>query len=105
MVRLSKIFGWFAARRVADTMSHRITSMNDGQAFTANLATAVLVLVASRPGVPVSTTHVSVGALFGIGVTGGGAQWRTIGAIVLSWVAVLPLAAALAAAAWWGLAR
>ena len=97
--------GLLAARRVADTMSHRITSMNDGQAFTANLATAGLVLVASRLGVPVSTTHVSVGALFGIGVTGGCARWRTIGAIVLSWVAVLPLAAALAAAAWWGLAR
>ncbi|HVS16121.1 MAG TPA: inorganic phosphate transporter [Thermoanaerobaculia bacterium] len=95
--------GLLAARRVAATMSHRITSMNDGQAFTANLATAALVLVASRLGVPVSTTHVSVGALFGIGVAGGGARWRTIGVIVLSWVAVLPLAAALAAVTWLGL--
>jgi len=92
--------GLLAARRVATTMSHRITAMNDGQAFTANLATAGLVLLASRFGVPVSTTHVSVGALFGIGAVSGSARWRTIAAIVLSWVAILPLAALLAAGAW-----
>jgi PiT family inorganic phosphate transporter len=92
--------GLLAARRVGATMSHGITPMNDGQAFTANLATAGLVLVASRLGVPVSTTHVSVGALFGIGATGGSARWGTAGRIVLSWVAILPIAAAIAAAVW-----
>ena len=89
--------GLLAARRVAATMSHGITEMNDGQAFTANLATAALVLVASRFGLPVSTTHVSVGALFGIGAVRGGTRWLTIGAIVAAWLAVLPLAALLAA--------
>jgi PiT family inorganic phosphate transporter len=69
--------GLLAARGVAATMSHGITGMNDGQAFTANLATAVLVLVASRFGLPVSTTHVSVGALFGIGALRGSARWKT----------------------------
>jgi PiT family inorganic phosphate transporter len=93
--------GLLASRRVADTMSHRITGMNEGQAFTANLATAAVVLAASPLGLPVSTTHVSVGSLFGIGALTGSARWRTIGAILLSWVAVLPLAAALGAAAWW----
>jgi PiT family inorganic phosphate transporter len=97
--------GLVAARRVAATMSHGITAMNDGQAFTANLTTAALVLAASRFGLPVSTTHVSVGALFGIGVVRGGARWRTIGAIVAAWLAVLPLAALLAALLWLGLAR
>lgn len=92
--------GLLASRRVADTMSHRITGMNEGQAFTANLATAALVLAASPLGLPVSTTHVSVGSLFGIGALSGSARWRTIGAILLSWVAVLPLAAALGAAVW-----
>lgn len=96
--------GLLAARRVAATMSYGITSMNDGQAFTANFATAALVLVASRFGVPVSTTHVSVGALFGIGVSGGAARWKTIGTILLSWVAILPLAALLAAVVWWVMA-
>lgn len=92
--------GLLASRRVAGTMSHGITPMNEGQAFTANLAPAALVLVASRFGLPVSTTHVSVGALFGIGVVRGGARWRTVGAILASWLATLPLAAALAAIVW-----
>lgn len=92
--------GLLAARRVAATMSHGITAMNDGQAFTANAATAALVLVASRFGLPVSTTHVSVGAIVGIGALRGGAAWRVIAKIGLSWVATLPLAAILAALAW-----
>lgn len=92
--------GLLASRRVAATMSHRITAMNDGQAFTANLATAALVLLASRFGLPVSTTHVSVGALIGIGTASGSARWKTIAAIVVTWVAILPLAAALAAVFW-----
>ncbi len=95
--------GLLAARRVAATMSHGITGMNDGQAFTANLATAALVLVASHLGLPVSTTHVSVGALFGIGAVRGSARWRTIGAIVGAWVVTVPLAALLAACCWLGL--
>jgi PiT family inorganic phosphate transporter len=96
--------GLLAARKVAATMSHGITSMNDGQAFTANLATALMVLVASRFGLPVSTTHVSVGALFGIGAVNGSARWKTIAAIVLSWVLVLPLSALLSAGIWLALA-
>jgi len=92
--------GLLAARRVAATMSQRITPMNDGQAFTANLATAALVLVASSFGLPVSTTHVSVGALVGIGTQRPGAHWRTIVAIVASWVVILPTAAALASLLW-----
>jgi PiT family inorganic phosphate transporter len=90
--------GLLGARRVAETMSHRITTMNHGQGFTANLITAFLVIVASRWGVPVSTTHVSCGALFGLGATTGQARWRTIAAIALAWVVTLPVAAALAAA-------
>jgi PiT family inorganic phosphate transporter len=89
--------GLLGARRVAETMSHRITAMNPGQAFTGNLTTALLVLFASRFGLPVSTTHVSCGALAGIGLVNHQARWNTIGQIVLAWVITLPLAAALAA--------
>jgi PiT family inorganic phosphate transporter len=63
-----------------------------------------MVLVASRFGLPVSTTHVSVGALFGIGAVNGSARWKTIAAIVLSWVLVLPLSALLSAGIWLALA-
>lgn len=88
--------GWLAARRVAETMSLRITPLNSGQGFTANLITSVLVIFAARWGLPVSTTHVSCGALFGIGATSGGAQWKTIGNIIGAWLLTLPIAAFLA---------
>jgi len=89
--------GLIAARRVAETLGHGVTTMNDGQGFTANAVTAFLVIVASRWGVPVSTTHVSTGALIGIGAATGGARWRMITTIGLAWVATLPVAAVLAA--------
>ncbi len=92
--------GLLAARRVASTMSDRITEMNDGQAFTANLVTAGLVIFASRLGVPVSTTHVSCGSLFGIGAVNGQAHWRVIGQVILAWITTLPLAAAIGWLAW-----
>lgn len=91
------IGGLISARRVAQTMSEKITRMNAGQGFTANLVTAALVIGASRFGVPVSTTHVSCGALFGIGTVNREAKWRTIAHILLAWVITLPVAAALAA--------
>jgi PiT family inorganic phosphate transporter len=91
------IGGVLNARRVAETMSKKITRMNPGQGFTANLVTSLLVAGASRLGLPVSTTHVSVGALFGIGVVNGTAPARTVLGILLAWVTTLPLGAAFAA--------
>ncbi len=92
--------GLLAARRVAHTMSDKITEMNDGQAFTANLVTAGLVIVASRFGVPVSTTHVSCGSLFGIGLMNRKIHGGMVGQIVLAWITTLPLAAAIGWIAW-----
>ncbi len=91
--------GVLAARRVTETMSCRITTMNHGQGFTANVATGAVVLSASYLGLPVSTTHVSCGALFGIAPWTGRAQPKTILMIVLAWVVTLPLAATFAATA------
>ena len=92
------IGGALNARRVADVMSRKITRMNAGQGFTANLVTALLVAGASRLGLPVSTTHVSVGSLFGIGVVNRTARARTVLAILVAWVTTLPIGAILAAA-------
>jgi len=89
--------GILAARRVAHTMAHGITGMNHGQGFAANLVTAALVAVASPLGLPVSTTHVSCGALFGIGAVNGEARWPVIGQVLLAWVTTLPAAMLLAA--------
>ncbi len=93
--------GLLNARRVAETISEKITAMNHGQGFTANLTTAILVVVASLFGLPVSTTHVSVGSLFGIGLTTGKANVRTMSAIVFSWLITLPCAAILAGLIYW----
>jgi PiT family inorganic phosphate transporter len=86
-------------RKIAETMAHRITPMNPGQGFAANLVTAGLVLGASRFGMPVSTTHVSCGSLFGIGAATGQARWKTIGGVLLAWGVTLPVSALLAALA------
>jgi len=88
--------GLAGARRVAETMSHRVTTMNPHQGLIANCATALLVLTASPFGLPVSTTHVSSGALFGLGAVTGQARTHAIVQIILSWVLTLPCAAAFA---------
>ncbi len=89
--------GWFQSRGVAETMSLRITDLNPGQGLTANLLTAFLVLGASRLGLPVSTTHVSCGSIFGIGVATRSGNVRTILQILATWVTTLPLGLALGA--------
>jgi len=83
--------GLLQSRRVAETMSRRIADLNPGQGLTANLATAGLVLGASRLGLPVSTTHVSCGTIFGIGLVNRSARGRTIAQILLTWVTTLPV--------------
>ena len=95
------IGGLLNARKVAETMSKKITAMNHGQGFTANLTTAILVVVASLFGLPVSTTHVCVGSLFGIGLTTGKANPRVISAIIFSWLITLPCAVILCGSIYW----
>ena len=97
--------GLLNARRVAETLSHRVTAMNPGQGFTANLVTSTIVILASKLGLPVSTTHVSCGALFGIGTVTRQAHWNIIVGILLAWITTLPLAAAFGALGFFALNR
>ena len=85
------------ARRVAETMSKKITAMNHGQGFTCNVITGLIVIGFSRFGLPVSTTHVSCGSLFGLGAITGRANKQMIGTILLAWVSTLPIAGCMAA--------
>ena len=82
-------------------MSQRITPMNHGQGFLANLITGAVVIGASRFGMPVSTTHVSCGALFGIGTVTRQGDKALIGKILGAWIMTLPLGALLGAASYW----
>ncbi|MBI4327818.1 MAG: inorganic phosphate transporter [Chloroflexi bacterium] len=93
--------GLLNGRRVADTMSHKITGMNAGQGFAANLSTALLVTTASVHGLPVSTTHVSVGSLLGMGIVTGQTKWKPVFGVLASWIITLPCAALLSGAAYW----
>ena len=88
--------GMIFVRRIAEVMSQKITGMNAAEGLTGNLITAFLVIIASKLGLAVSTTHVSVGALFGIGAVTGKGHTKKIIEIFLSWVLTLPIAFILA---------
>src|SRR5450432_1309787 len=97
--------GLIHSRKIAETMSKKITGMNHGQGFASNLCIGILVIAASLFGLPVSTTHVAVGSLFGIGLTTGKANPRVMMSIVLSWIITLPCAALLGATVYFILKR
>jgi PiT family inorganic phosphate transporter len=98
--------GMLGAARVARTMSKQITPMAMEEAVSANLAAASLVTLASFFALPVSTTHVTSGGIFGIGLRRRDqADWRRVREILLAWLATLPLGAALGGLLYLVLAR
>ena len=83
--------------RVMETVGKRITELTPSRGFAAQLSAATTIVLASRMGIPISTTHTLVGAVLGVGLARGiGAlDLRVVGKIIASWVATLPIAAAL----------
>lgn len=94
------IGGLLDAERVAETLGKKVTDMNPGEGFAANLVTASLVTAASYYSLPVSTTHVSVGSLLGMGATTGQAKWKNVLEIVAAWLVTVPCGGLIAAAAY-----
>lgn len=88
--------GFLGAKKIAITISKKITPMNSGQGFAANFVTGLLVIFASKFGMPVSTTHVSIGSIFGIGLISGKGETSVMFQILLSWLLTLPVAAVIA---------
>lgn len=86
--------------RVMQTIGGRITALTPTSGFCATVAAAITVVLASRTGMPVSTTHIAVGAVMGVGLARGFAalDLGVIGRIILSWVVTLPAGGILAAA-------
>jgi PiT family inorganic phosphate transporter len=84
--------------RVMETVGKKITELTPSRGFAAELAAATTIVLASRLGIPVSTTHTLVGAVLGVGLARGiGAlDLRVVGKIIASWIATLPIAAGLA---------
>jgi PiT family inorganic phosphate transporter len=95
------IGGVVAGRKVLETLSRKVTPLPLAESLTASLTTASLVCAASWVALPVSTTHVSTGAIVGAGLKNdpGKVRWGKVGEIVLSWLITLPVAGLLAAGA------
>ena len=85
--------------RVMRTIGGKITSLTPTSGFCATVAAAITVVLASRTAMPVSTTHIAVGAVMGVGLARGFAALniRVIGNIVVSWIVTLPAGGILAA--------
>jgi PiT family inorganic phosphate transporter len=84
--------------RVMLTVGRKITELTPSRGFCAELAAATTVVIASRTGLPVSTTHILVGSVLGVGLARGiGAlDLRVVFNIVVSWLVTLPAGAIMA---------
>jgi len=91
-----------AGFRVTRTLAEKVTRITPANGFAANLVTSLLVGLASKFALPVSTTHVSSGAIIGVGVSNGGrdVRWKTVGEMLLAWMVTLPVSALIAAGAY-----
>ncbi|HEX2905190.1 MAG TPA: inorganic phosphate transporter [Jatrophihabitans sp.] len=82
--------GW----RVIRTMGHRLTHIEPPQGFAAQTSAAIVLLTATQGGLPLSTTHITSGAVLGSGMGKKGAKirWSVAGSMVVAWVLTLPAA-------------
>lgn len=89
--------------RVLRMLAHRVTPLDSARGLVANTGTSLLVLLATPFGLPVSTTHVSTGALIGIRLASGTKpdQQDALSLILFGWIITLPVAACFAAFGVW----
>lgn len=84
-----------AGHRVMDTIGNKITTLTNTRGFAVDFAAATTVLIASKMGLPVSTTHAAVGGVMGVGLARGieAVNFRILFKIVLYWILTVPAAA------------
>ena len=83
-----------AGPRVTTVLAEKITPMNHREGFVANLVTSLLVGPGAFLGLPMSTTHVSAGAIIGLGIQKGGTvDLKRVREMVLAWLVTLPAGA------------
>jgi PiT family inorganic phosphate transporter len=89
-------WGW----RVIETIGKKITELTPSRGFSAEFAAAATIVLASRLGMPISTTHTLVGAVVGVGFARGleAVNLTTTRDILISWVVTVPLGAMIAIA-------
>lgn len=92
---------WFIGKHVIATVGTHLTKMHPASGFAAELSAASVVMIASVLGIPVSSTHILVGAVLGIGVVNRAANWNLMKPIALAWIITLPASAILASLAFY----
>jgi PiT family inorganic phosphate transporter len=95
-IALGTMFGGW---RIVKTMGMKITKLQPMGGFCAETSGAITLFVATRLGIPVSTTHTITGAIIGVGATRriSAVKWGVAGRIVWAWVLTIPLSAAVSA--------
>lgn len=87
---------WFIGKEVIQTVGKGLAELHPASGFTAELSAAGVVMGASILGLPVSSTHILVGSVLGIGIVNRNANWKMMKPIGLAWVITLPSASILA---------
>ncbi len=84
-------------RRILKTLGSRMTKMQPIHGFAAQSTAATVIFIASRYGMPISTTHTITTSIMGVGSTKrlSAVKWKVVGRIVLAWILTLPISAAL----------
>jgi len=84
-----------AGHRVMDTIGNKITTLTNTRGFSVDFAAATTVLLASKMGLPVSTTHAAVGGVMGVGLARGieAVNFGIMYKIVIYWILTVPAAA------------
>jgi inorganic phosphate transporter, PiT family len=91
-IALGTLFGGW---RIVHTMGSRITKLRPVGGCAAETGGAMAILIATRFGIPVSTTHTITGAIVGVGATTrlSAVRWGVAGRIVWAWILTIPAAA------------
>ena len=93
----------FGGWRIVHTLGSKVTRLRPVGGFCAETGGALSILIATRFGIPVSTTHTITGAIVGVGSTqrASSVRWGVAGNIVWAWIFTIPASAFIAAISWW----
>ncbi|APA50972.1 inorganic phosphate transporter [Campylobacter jejuni] len=88
---------WFLGKEVITTVGSKLATIRPTTGFSAELGASIVILLATQFGIPVSSTHILIGAILGIGVYNKNANWIMMKPIGLAWIITLPAAGIIAA--------
>ena len=93
---------WFLGKEVITTVGSKLAQIKPATGFSAELGASIVILLATQFGIPVSSTHILIGAILGIGLYNKNANWTIMKPIGLAWIITLPVAGILGAIFFFG---